>query len=73
MHVQGEPVEAVHRDAIAGAVGEVRRDGLVFVNGELWQARAPDGSSLRQGQKVRVGAVDPSLVLDVEPLDPAPT
>jgi membrane protein implicated in regulation of membrane protease activity len=45
---------------------------MVFVNGELWQARAPEGLTLRRGQKVRVDALDPGLVLEVEPLDPEP-
>src|SRR5205085_11527427 len=44
--VRQKPVE-VSPEAIAGAVGEVRRDGLVFVNGELWQARTPGGEQLR--------------------------
>jgi membrane-bound ClpP family serine protease len=51
---------------IAGAVGEVRRDGLVFVNGELWQAKANDGSELRAGERVRVESLD-GLVLTVAP------
>jgi membrane-bound serine protease (ClpP class) len=51
---------------IAGAVGEVRRDGLVFVNGELWQARTVDGRELRPGERVRVESLD-GLVLTVAP------
>ena len=51
---------------IAGAVGEVRRDGLVFVNGELWQARSADGRELRAGERVRVESLD-GLVLTVAP------
>jgi membrane-bound ClpP family serine protease len=51
---------------IAGAVGEVRRDGLVFVNGELWQARTPDGEQLRVGERVRVESLD-GLTLTVRP------
>jgi hypothetical protein len=31
----------------------------------------PEGEPLKQGQKVRVDNVEPGLVLDVEPLDPA--
>ena len=49
---------------LAGAVGEVRRDGLVFVNGELWQARRLDGGELRPGARVRVESLD-GLVLNV--------
>jgi membrane-bound serine protease (ClpP class) len=63
--VRGRPV-SVGPQTIAGAVGEVRRDGLVFVNGELWQARTPDGSELRPGDRVRVESLD-GLVLTVEP------
>src|SRR2546425_4584085 len=53
--------------AIAGAVGEVRRDGLVFVNGELWQARTPGGEQLKPGERGRVESLD-GLVLAVKPV-----
>jgi membrane-bound serine protease (ClpP class) len=69
--VRRQPV-AVGPQTIVGEVGEVRGAGLVFVNGELWQARSPEGAALRQGQKVRVDAIDPALVLEVEPLEAAP-
>ena len=69
--VRRSPV-AVGAQTMVGEVGEYRGAGMVFVNGELWQARTPEGLSLRQGQKVRVDGVDPGLVLDVEPLDTAP-
>jgi membrane-bound serine protease (ClpP class) len=55
--VRHSPVE-VAPEHIAGALGEVRRDGLVFVNGELWQARSAGGEQLRPGQKVRVESLD---------------
>jgi membrane-bound serine protease (ClpP class) len=51
---------------IAGEIGEVRRDGLVFVNGELWQARTEDGEQLRPGDRVRVQSLD-GIVLTVKP------
>jgi len=51
---------------MAGAVGEVRRDGLVFVNGELWQARTSGGEQLHPGERVRVESLD-GLVLTVRP------
>ena len=51
---------------IAGAMGEVRREGLVFVNGELWQARTAGGERLRPGERVRVESLD-GLVLTVTP------
>jgi membrane-bound serine protease (ClpP class) len=63
--VRHRPV-AVAPEAIAGAIGEVRRDGLVFVNGELWQARTPNGEQLRPGERVRVESLE-GLVLTVRP------
>lgn len=63
--VRHKPV-AVAPELIAGAVGEVRQDGLVFVNGELWQARTTGGEQLRPGEKVRVESLD-GLVLTVRP------
>jgi membrane-bound serine protease (ClpP class) len=63
--VRRKPV-SMDPDYIRGAVGEVRRDGLVFVNGELWQARAKNGEHLRPGERVRVATRD-GLVLTVEP------
>jgi membrane-bound serine protease (ClpP class) len=69
--VRRAPV-AVGPHTIVGEIGEYRGAGMVFVNGELWQARAPKGPPLTQGQKVRVDAVDPGLVLEVEPVEPAP-
>ena len=53
---------------MVGEVGEARRDDLVFVNGELWRARPADGVPLHPGQQVRVAAVGPELVLEVEPV-----
>ena len=63
--IRRQPVE-VGPQAIAGAVGEVRQNGLVFVNGELWQARAANGEQLRPGERVRVESLD-GLVLTVRP------
>ena len=54
-------------ERIAGAIGEVRRDGLVFVNGELWQARPANGGRLKPGDRVRVESRD-GLVLNVKPV-----
>ena len=62
---------AVGAHQMVGEVGEYRGAGMVYVNGELWQVRSPEGQSLRQGQKVKVDHVDPGLVLDVHPLDAA--
>jgi membrane-bound serine protease (ClpP class) len=65
LEVRRSPVE-VGPQLIAGAVGEVRENGLVYVNGELWQARAAGGQELRQGERVRVESLD-GLVLTVRP------
>jgi len=64
--VRGSPV-SVGPQTIAGAVGEVRRDGLVFVNGELWQAKTTDGERLTPGERVRVESLE-GLVLTVRPV-----
>jgi membrane-bound serine protease (ClpP class) len=63
--VRRSPV-SVDPERVRGAVGEVRRDGLVFVNGELWQARASGGERLRPGERVTVESRD-GLVLTVKP------
>ena len=65
VEVRRRPVE-VGSQLIAGLVGEVRGNGLVFVNGELWEARTPSGEQLRPGQRVRVESLD-GLVLTVRP------
>jgi membrane-bound serine protease (ClpP class) len=63
--VRHKPVE-VGPQLIAGSIGEVRANGLVYVNGELWQARTPEGEELHPGEKVRVESLD-GLVLTVRP------
>ena len=65
LEVRRSPVE-VGPQLIAGSVGEVRENGLVYVNGELWQARAAGGQELRQGERVRVESLD-GLTLTVRP------
>jgi membrane-bound serine protease (ClpP class) len=65
VEVRRRPVE-VGSQLIAGSVGEVRGNGLVFVNGELWEARTPSGEQLRPGDRVRVESLD-GLVLTVRP------
>jgi len=42
---------------LVGREGEARGPGLVFVNGELWQAHTGDGSELAPGERVTVEAV----------------
>ena len=49
---------AVGSHRLVGAPAEVRGDGLVFVDGELWHARSADGSPLAPGERVVVEAVD---------------
>jgi membrane-bound serine protease (ClpP class) len=57
VQVRRRPVEVgVHE--VVGAEGEVRREGLVFVRGELWQATSADGEPLEPGDRVRVEGVD---------------
>ena len=57
VQVRRRPVEVgVHE--LVGAEGDVRREGLVFVRGELWQAKAADGEPLVPGERVRVESVD---------------
>jgi membrane-bound serine protease (ClpP class) len=57
VQVRRSPV-SVGPQHIVGKTGEVREGGLVFVNGELWQARTPDGSPLEPGEHVTVEGVD---------------
>lgn len=64
--VRHKPV-AVGPQLIAGSVGEVRDNGLVYVNGELWQARTSGGEALSPGDRVRVESLD-GLVLTVRPV-----
>jgi membrane-bound serine protease (ClpP class) len=63
------------REELVGQVGVVRRAldpaGLVFIHGELWQART-DGDPIEPGTTVRVDGIEDGLVLDVSPAEPAP-
>ena len=67
----GKAMVARRRPALVGAstvvgeVGEVRRKGMVFVNGELWHAESDDGSPLSPGEQVEVDRVGEGLVLGV--------
>ena len=45
-------------ELLVGMDGEVRDSGLVFVNGELWQADAADAAPLVPGEQVTVEAVE---------------
>jgi membrane-bound serine protease (ClpP class) len=70
IQVRRSPV-SVGPQTIVGEIGEFRGDSQVFVRGELWRAKVPEGLSLRRGQKVRVDGIEPDLILDVEPVDQA--
>jgi membrane-bound serine protease (ClpP class) len=63
------------REELVGQVGVVRRAldpaGLVFIHGELWQART-GGDPIEPGTTVRVDGIEDGLVLDVSPAEPAP-
>jgi membrane-bound serine protease (ClpP class) len=66
-------VPAVGAPMLVGALGEVRtpvgpEGGQVFVNGELWAARAARGGVLSRGERVRVVNME-ELTLTVEPTD----
>jgi membrane-bound serine protease (ClpP class) len=67
VQVRRSPV-AVGPQTMVGEVGEIRRDDLVFVQGELWRARTAGGEQLHPGEQVRVAGVGPELTLLVEPL-----
>ena len=60
---------ATGREEMLGQVGIVREpldpEGLVFVHGELWKARATDGDSIPAGAAVTVERIGDGLVLDV--------
>jgi membrane-bound serine protease (ClpP class) len=62
VQVRRRPV-SVGPQSIVGEQGTVRRDGFVFVHGELWRARSED--PLQPGDRVEVAAIDDGLVLDV--------
>jgi membrane-bound serine protease (ClpP class) len=62
---------AMGPEMLVGAEGEARGGGLVFVNGELWQAHTSDDSPLTPGMRVEVEALD-GLELTIRPArDPA--
>ena len=65
LQVRQRPVE-VGSTTVVGANGVVRREGMVFVNGELWRARTEGGEPLRSGDEVEVEGVD-GLELVVRP------
>jgi membrane-bound serine protease (ClpP class) len=64
-------------DDLVGQSGIVRRwldpEGLVFVRGELWRARAANGEQVPVGSVVRVVAVGEGLLLEVEAAGETPS
>jgi membrane-bound serine protease (ClpP class) len=56
-------------EELNGQIGVVREtlapEGLVFVNGELWHARAPEGVTIATGETVKVLGLSEGLVLEV--------
>jgi len=63
------PVE-VGVQLLVGEDAEVRRGGLVAVNGELWRARRADGGPLPRAGRVRIEEVTDDLVLVVGSSNP---
>jgi membrane-bound serine protease (ClpP class) len=51
----------------------LRPEGMVFVHGELWQARGPEAEEIPAGTHVRVESIGEGLVLEVRQAEePAP-
>ena len=67
VQIRRKPAEVgVHH--LVGEHGVVRGKGLVFVNGELWQAHRADGQALEPGEDIAVeGVVEDGLELIVAP------
>lgn len=57
------------QEELVGDIAVVRQaldpDGLVFVHGELWRARAADGRTIAVEERVRIEAIGEGLVLAV--------
>jgi membrane-bound serine protease (ClpP class) len=64
LSVRGRPVLVGPADVV-GERGVVRRDGLVFVRGELWRAQPEDDHPLAPGEQVEVTSVGDGLLLHV--------
>ena len=70
-HIDDYAIAAVGEAYLLGGEGVVRRNGMVFVNGELWRAHTDDGSPLVPGERVRVERVEPGLQLVVGSTEPS--
>ena len=64
------PEVGSHR--LVGVTGEVRGQGLVFVDGELWRAHTADGVPLEPGEHVRVESVEQDALKLVVASSPEP-
>jgi membrane-bound serine protease (ClpP class) len=68
------PEVGTHR--LVGTTAQVRGEGLVFADGELWRARRADGTPLEPGERVRIESVEPDalqlVVAAPEAAEPAP-
>jgi membrane-bound serine protease (ClpP class) len=62
----------VGTQSIVGTTGTARHGGLVFANGELWQAHSAGDEELLPGKEVEIVGVGEGLVLEVRPLAAAP-
>ena len=62
VQIRRRPV-TVGPHTMLGARGQVRRDGLVAVRGELWQARSVGGEPLDAGDEVEVVGVEGLAVI----------
>ena len=69
--IRRRPAE-VGTNTLVGARGLVRRDGLVAVRGELWQARDENGEPLEPGDEVEVLAMDGLALVVRRARTPAP-
>ena len=62
-------------EELVGDVGIVRQaldpSGYVFIHGELWRAKAGNGS-IPVGDRVRVEGLGEGLVLEVTPIEEPP-
>jgi membrane-bound serine protease (ClpP class) len=63
---------SVGTHTIVGAHGQVRRDGLVAVRGELWQARDESGGLLELGDEVEVVGIEGLSLVVRRARTPAP-
>jgi membrane-bound serine protease (ClpP class) len=71
LQIRRRPAQ-VGMHTLVGARGLVRRDGMVAVRGELWQARVEDGEELEPGDEVDVLGVEGLSLVVRRARTPAP-